>query len=130
MPIQFLCPNCKTVYDVADDLAGKFIMCRACQKRGPVRSLSGQAPSSTTLAASASAASPTRRKFMTISLWSLASVGAITTGAVLARWRQWFSPYTTEPRDPDMTTRFRGRGKGGPRGPKGGEEPKEKNEGT
>ncbi|HEY7425370.1 MAG TPA: hypothetical protein VH682_14155 [Gemmataceae bacterium] len=130
MPIQFLCPNCKTVYDVADDLAGKFIMCRACQKRGPVRSLSGKAPGSATLAASASAASPTRRNFLTIALWSVASVGAIATGAVLARkpWRTW--GYTTELLNPDMTTRGRGRGPRGPRGPKDGEDPKEKKEGT
>ena len=127
MPISFQCPNCKIVYDVADDLAGKFIMCKGCQKRGPVRSLSGQASGST--ASTASAASPSRRNFLTITVWSLASVGAIATGALLARkpwkWRQ----YTTELRNPDMTTNFRG--PRGPRGPRGGEDAKEgKKEGT
>jgi hypothetical protein len=110
-------------YDVADDLAGKFIMCRGCQKRGPVRSSSGQAPGSSTLALSAS---PTRRKFLTIAVGVLASAGAITTGAVLARkpWRTM--NYTTELRNPDMTTRRRR----GPKGPKEGEDTKEKKEGA
>lgn len=116
MPIQFHCPNCKTVYEVADDLAGKFIMCRGCQKRGPVRSLGGKPNSGGGLAtavatATATASRPSRRNFLQIGGWVLASIGAIATGAVLARkpWRRW--NYTTELRDPNMTTR---RGFGGP----------------
>ncbi len=125
MPISFQCPHCKTVYDVADDLAGKFIMCRGCQKRGAVSTPSGKAPNAT---APASATSPTRRNFLTIAGWGLASVGAIATGALLARkpWKRW--QYTTELRNPDMTTNSRG--PRGPRGPREGEDAKGKKEGT
>jgi hypothetical protein len=115
MPIQFECPNCKTAYEVADDLAGKNIMCRGCQKRGAVRGLSSKPASGGGLAtvAVATASPPTRRNFLKIGGWLLASAGAIVTGAVLARkpWRSW--DYTTELRNPDMTTRSRG-----PRGPR------------
>jgi hypothetical protein len=61
----------------------------------------------------ATASPPTRRNFLKIGAWILASTGAIVTGAVLARkpWRTW--NYTTELLNPDMTTRSRG-----PRGPR------------
>jgi DNA-directed RNA polymerase subunit RPC12/RpoP len=41
MPIPFKCPSCKVEYQVADDLAGKPIICRECNHRGQV---SGSAP--------------------------------------------------------------------------------------
>jgi hypothetical protein len=99
MAIQFECPNCKTAYEVADELAGKFIMCRGCQKRGPVRTLSGKPASGGGLAAAVATASPpTRRNFLMYGVCVAASVGAIVTGAVLARkpWRAWTQ--TTDPR--------------------------------
>lgn len=108
MPIPFECPNCKTTYEVADDLGGKFIMCRGCQKRGPVRTVSGKPTSGGGLAtALATAAPPTRRNFLKIGAWVLASAGAIATGALLARkpWRTW--GYTTELTNLELTTRRR-----------------------
>ncbi len=86
MPVNFDCPSCKATYEVADDLAGKMIMCRVCQKRGPVRSLTA----TTTSAASKSSAEPSRRTFL-IGGVVVASLGAIGAGALLARqpWRHW-----------------------------------------
>ena len=112
MSIQFECPNCKTAYEVADDLAGKFIMCRGCQKRGPVRTTGGKPASGGGLAtAVATASPPTRRNFLMMGVFAAASVGAIVTGAVLARkpWRAWSS--STDPGG------FGPRGPG-PRGPR------------
>jgi hypothetical protein len=108
MAIQFECPHCKVGYEVTDDLAGKMIMCRACQKRGSVRSLAAK-----TASASATASNPSRRKFVMI---VAASIGSIVTGALLARrpWRHWGGGSRAEP-SPDDTSRRRGRrGGGGP----------------
>ncbi|HWG43672.1 MAG TPA: hypothetical protein VN688_12870 [Gemmataceae bacterium] len=110
MAIQFECPHCKAGYEVADDLAGKMIMCRLCQKRGSVRSLAAKpAP------AAATTSNPSRRKFVLI---AVASIGSIGTGILLARrpWRLW--SFRAE-RSPEDTTRRRGRrgggsGRGGP----------------
>lgn len=87
MAVRFECPGCKANYEVADDLAGKVIMCRVCKKRGPVRSLAAAATAATTpLAASASAGAPmSRRNFLPIVGLFAASVGAIGVGALLAR---------------------------------------------
>ena len=86
MAIRFDCPSCKTNYEVADDLGGKMIMCRVCQKRGPVRSLTGTPAPSTILS---SAALASRRKFLLVGSGVLASLGAVATGALLAQWRPW-----------------------------------------
>lgn len=115
MPVRFECPSCKTGYEVADDLAGKAIMCRGCGARGQV-----PAP------APAPAASPpagwTRRRVL---LWSAAGVGSMVTGAVLARNRRFFRMHFSEP--PPDRPRPTGKGKGGKdkggkdKGDKGGE---------
>jgi hypothetical protein len=105
MPVRFECPTCKTTYDVDDELAGKTIMCRGCQKRGQVRGAAAPSraatPTATTTApatatATATATSlakpglipptPTRREAMS-SLWiyGILAVGSIATGAILAR---------------------------------------------
>jgi hypothetical protein len=86
MAIRFDCPNCKTNYEVADDLAGKMIMCRGCQKRGAVRALSG---ATAALSAASKSSSPpsSRRTFLIGGM--VASLGAIATGALLAQWRPW-----------------------------------------
>ncbi len=103
MPVNFDCPSCKATYEVADDLAGKMIMCRVCQKRGPVRSLTA----TTSPAASKSSTEPSRRNFLIGGI--VASLGAIGAGALLARqpWRHWGE----EPPPPDDSPdrrRFRG----------------------
>jgi DNA-directed RNA polymerase subunit RPC12/RpoP len=36
MPVPFTCSACGAAYEVADDLAGKAILCRECQARGQV----------------------------------------------------------------------------------------------
>jgi hypothetical protein len=41
MAIRFECSKCKTAYDVGEDMAGKMILCRECEHRGPVP---GKAP--------------------------------------------------------------------------------------
>jgi len=87
MPIRFDCPNCKANYEVADDLGGKMIMCRLCQKRGLVRS--STAKPSATVQSAAAAAAPSRRNFLLIGGGVLASLAAIATGAGLAQWRPW-----------------------------------------
>lgn len=86
MSIRFDCPNCKANYEVADDLGGKMIMCRLCKKRGLVKSATGTAPSSLV---KSSTPAPSRRNFLLIGSGVVASLGAIGTGALLARWRPW-----------------------------------------
>jgi hypothetical protein len=97
MAVRFECPTCKTTYDVDDDLAGKAIMCRGCQKRGQVRA--GASTATTTAPATATATAtatslakpallpttPTRREAMSWWVYGFLAVGSITTGAVLAR---------------------------------------------
>jgi hypothetical protein len=110
MPIPFDCPHCKTRYEVADDLAGKWIMCRGCQKRGPVRSPAAAG-------ASVAVAKPSRRQAIRIVAWTLASLGSIGAGALLARrpWRHWRSSAETASEDsPDRRGRRRGGPPGGP----------------
>jgi hypothetical protein len=103
MPVRFVCPTCKTSYDVDDELAGKMIMCRGCQKRGkvqaagvstPTATATTTAPATATTTATATSlartalaqSTPSRREAMS-SWWvyGLLAVGSITTGAVLAR---------------------------------------------
>jgi hypothetical protein len=36
MPIFFECSSCSIKYEVADDMAGKTILCRQCEQRGKV----------------------------------------------------------------------------------------------
>jgi hypothetical protein len=96
MPVRFDCPSCKANYEVADDLAGKMIMCRVCKKRGPVRSLSAPASSATTLPAARqalAAATPSRRNLLPFLGLFLASLGAIGVGALFARYppSEWFA---------------------------------------
>lgn len=92
MAVRFDCSHCKATYEVADDLAGKMIMCRVCQKRAAVRSL-GTASSSSLLKATtsspASSVDKSRRNFLIA--MSVASLSAIGAGAMLARrpWRRW-----------------------------------------
>jgi predicted Zn finger-like uncharacterized protein len=43
MALQFQCPHCQTRYEVADGLAGKSILCRACGQRGKVQPPAGPA---------------------------------------------------------------------------------------
>jgi hypothetical protein len=99
MTIRFDCPNCKANYDVADDLADKLIMCRVCKKRGKVQSLPTHTSAGTTLPSVAkSAGKPiSRRNFLPIAGLVLASVGAIATGALLAR-QPWRKPPTDDNR--------------------------------
>jgi hypothetical protein len=106
MTLRFDCPSCKANYEVADDLAGKIIMCRVCKKRGKVQSSPTQTSSATAQqAASLSAASSlSRRNFLPLAGLVLASLGAIATGALLAK-QPWAR--TTEDRGP-------GRGRKGP----------------
>ncbi len=86
MAIRFDCPSCKANYEVADDLAGKMIMCRVCKTRGQVRSLTAAASSTAMLvAAGASATAMSRRNFLPHLGLFLASLGAIGVGALLAR---------------------------------------------
>ncbi|HTU90608.1 MAG TPA: hypothetical protein VMF69_11080 [Gemmataceae bacterium] len=101
MPIRFDCPNCKANYEVADDLAGKMIMCRVCKKRGPVRSLT--APAVAAAAGRPATDSMSRRNFLPIIGLFLASVGAVATGALLARqpWDQGRRPPEDGRRPPE-----------------------------
>jgi hypothetical protein len=88
MSVQFNCPSCKATYEVADDLAGKMIMCRVCKKRGPVRSLTAAGSSAASLSAagtSLATATPTRRNMLPYLGFFLASLGAVGVGALLAR---------------------------------------------
>lgn len=92
MAVRFDCSHCKANYEVADDLAGKMIMCRVCQKRAAVRSLSTASSSSllkTTTSSPTSSVDKSRRNFL-IGM-SVASLSAIGAGAMLARrpWRRW-----------------------------------------
>lgn len=84
MPVRFDCPHCKANYEVADDLAGKMIMCRVCKKRAPVKSLDFKPPSMTAAAASKSSSAQSSRRTFVIGL-TVASLGAIGVGALLAR---------------------------------------------
>jgi hypothetical protein len=122
MAIRFDCPNCKTQYEVADDLAGKMIMCRGCQKRGAVRGLG--ASTATLTAAGASAAPVSSRRTFLIGL-GVASLGAIATGALLARqpWRRWGG-------SSDTPSSERGRGRGRPRPPDAGKDTEKKGPGV
>jgi hypothetical protein len=128
MTIQFDCPSCKAHYEVADDLGGKMIMCRVCKKRGPVKSTSAaNAPAGAALASVAKSSSePSRRSFLLIGGGVLASLGAIATGALLARWqpfRHWGEPADTSP--DGQRRRRRGPPDGSPPGgpPPGGPPP-------
>ena len=113
MAVRFDCPNCKANYDVADDLAGKMIMCRVCKKRGSVRSLSAPA-SSLAAPVEGAAAAVSRRNFLPWAGLFLASLGAIGVGALLARqpWESRESP------EEERRRRFRG-------GPPPGEDKKD-----
>lgn len=113
MPIRFECPHCKAHYEVADDLGGKMIMCRVCQKRAPVKSLAAASAPGSAVPSVAKSDTLSRRKFLVIGGGVLASLGAIATGAILARWqpfRHWGEPSTRDRFD-------RGPGRGG-RGPR------------
>lgn len=132
MSISFACPSCKARYDVTDELAGKSILCRVCKKRGTVPAAPAKAaeptkpaaePAKSTVPAKpATPPNPGRRRFI---LMAVGGLGAIITGAVLARrpWKHWGDP----PPSPDDPARRRGpggRGKGGgpggdPKGPPG-----------
>lgn len=112
MAIRFDCPHCKANYEVADDLGGKMIMCRVCQKRGAVRSLAAAsaAPAAAAGSVAAGASSVSRRKFFVIGAGVLASLGAVGTGALLARrpWRHWGEE------EPENQPGGPWRGRGGP----------------
>jgi hypothetical protein len=124
MAVRFDCPSCKANYEVADDLAGKTIMCRVCKKRGSVRSLSAAASALAMPAASAAAGSVSRRNFLPWAGLFLASLGAIGVGALLANppWERG----KLSPEEEERRRRFRERqledkkdgdkkdGKGGP----------------
>ena len=124
MPISFACPSCKAHYDVMDDLAGKSILCRVCQKRGTVPAAPAKPAAPATSAGQKSLVAttpvdPSRRRML---LLVAAGLGAIITGAVIARhpWRHWGEPDPKE--SPDGPGRRRGpggRGPGGPGGPGG-----------
>jgi transcription elongation factor Elf1 len=36
MPILFACPSCNAAYEVADDLVGKEVLCRECERRARI----------------------------------------------------------------------------------------------
>jgi hypothetical protein len=123
MSIRFDCPSCKANYEVADDLAGKMIMCRVCKKRGKIGSLSSpDTAAATPFVAKSVAAAPSRRNFLMIGGLVLASVGSIAAGALLARkpWHKWTDPPDTNRRGPGKGPPPDGKdgpppdGKGGP----------------
>jgi hypothetical protein len=91
MPIRFDCPSCKANYEVADDLAGKMIMCRVCKKRGQIKSLAAAGAATVPSIQKSVALGPSRRNFLAIGGLVVASLGSITAGALLARkpWRKW-----------------------------------------
>jgi hypothetical protein len=121
MAVRFDCPACKENYEVADDLAGKMIMCRVCKKRGAVRSLSAAASSPAALAASSpSVAKTSRRNFLPLIGLFLASLGAIGVGAVLAR-QPWAHGRERPEDGPDGRRR---------RGPRPGDDKKDGKEGA
>lgn len=110
MPVRFDCPHCKAHYDVADDLAGKMIMCRVCKKRAPVQSLNVKPLSTTTATASKPSSAQSSRRVFLIGI-SLASLGAIGVGALLARapWqRRGFPPRSSAPDGSPDRQRWRG----------------------
>lgn len=105
MTLRFDCPNCKSNYEVADDLGGKMIMCRVCKKRVKVQSTpAGAAPAA---AGKVAGTSLSRRNFLPIVGLVLASGAAVAIGALLAR-----EPWRTPPTRPDF-----GPGKGRRKGP-------------
>jgi hypothetical protein len=115
MPIAFACPSCKARYDVTDELAGKSILCRVCQKRGTVPAAPAKPAEPAKAAAPAQPAAPinpTRRRVL---LMVAGGLGAIITGAVLARhpWKHWGDPPPASPDDPGRRRGPGGRGKGG-----------------
>jgi hypothetical protein len=97
MSIRFECSHCKVGYEVADDLGGKAIMCRECQKRGQVPDPAVQS----------------RRQMLLLSGGVLAAAGSIGTGIFLARrpWRWWSHASGPRPEGSDTTDR-RGKGRG------------------
>jgi hypothetical protein len=103
MPIRFECTHCPAKYDVADDMAGKTILCRSCEKRGTVPSAAtpppGSAPRPTLPAAAAlrQVALPTRRSFLTPALAYGVPAGLL----VFAGIYYWSRPFPWERlRDP------------------------------
>lgn len=42
MPVPFECDHCHTAYEIADELAGKEVMCRECEKRSLVVDYAGR----------------------------------------------------------------------------------------
>ena len=88
MPVHFNCPNCKATYEVADDLAGKMIMCRVCKKRGSVGKSTAAASSAATVPGagqSLATAMPSRRNLLPIVGFCVLSLAAVGVGALLAR---------------------------------------------
>jgi hypothetical protein len=138
MSVRFECPTCKTSYDVDDDLAGKMIMCRGCQKRGQVRAAGASSKAATTTATTAAPATATsvakpnliqatttRRESMAMWVYGLLAVGSITTGAVLARTRVLRNISWGADEEPPDTRRRKGPRTSGPPGgpPPGGPPP-------
>jgi hypothetical protein len=75
MPLLFECPHCRAKYEVADDMAGKAILCRECEQRGNV-------PASTAKQTGAAAGPkpPTRRKALKLVAGSLAAGAVLYAG--------------------------------------------------
>lgn len=107
MAVRFDCPTCKANYEVADDLAGKMIMCRVCKKRGSVRSLGAPASALAMPAAGAATAPVSRRKFLPWAGLFLASLGAIGVGVLSANppWERG----KLSPEEEERRRRFRER---------------------
>jgi hypothetical protein len=123
MAVRFDCPNCKANYEVADDLAGKMIMCRVCKKRGSVRSQSAPA-SSLAMPSAAAESSVSRRNFLPLAGLFVASLGAIGVGALLAR--QPWERGKESPEEQERRRRFReGRPPGDDKDKKDGKDGKE-----
>lgn len=123
MSISFACPTCKARYDVTEELAGKSILCRVCQKRGTVPAAPAkpaEPAKSAEPAKPAAPPNPSRRRFI---LMATGALGAILTGAVLARrpWKHWGDPPPASPDDPARRRGPGGRGKGGGPGGPGGD---------
>ena len=93
------------------------ILCRVCQKRGTVPASPAKPAAPATSAgqkslAAATLADPSRRRML---LLAAAGLGAIITGAVIARhpWRHWGEPAPTgSPDDPGRRRGPGGRGFG------------------
>jgi hypothetical protein len=112
MPFHFECPNCRAKYDVADDMAGKTILCRECEKRVPVK----RPGTSAVRAAPPAAAAPgmlTRRKAVLIAVGSVVPAG-LMAWVMGYYWKRPLPWEFKKPSEDSEEQPRRRRGRGGP----------------